>query len=465
MTTTPSNNRQVFTFGSEENNPSLEKFSSYLPIDIKPLFGRNWVTNGEANQNFAIFKDAYEDSPTNASIINSYVNYIFGEGLIDKNSTLIDKYISQEDTLLAVQDLKIYGGFSFQVIWNMIGKPLKLKYIPIYKLGVNYEQKNQEVNGYWFSYDWKNKGKYRPKFYPTFTGKYTEDQDIEILYVRRPTSETFFPIPDYLAGINWARMEGAIANGGFNFYQNSLSELTVINYNNGECDSATTAKDEADRVRKDITGSSNNGKVIVAFNDGAENAVTVDRIPPAEMSQHNVFYSEEAERKLIVAHSAPPILFAGSNQSGFSSNAEERAIAIKGLYRNNINPFRLTFLNGLYSVFQLIDPNIVLAFKDFEEATQLDTVDNAADNTNVEGTAVEVQNDATTQAQAQLKGSVGGVQSLLEVQASYVKGTTTYEAAIAILDLIFGFNRLQAIRLLGNPEVQDEPTNIDNTAI
>lgn len=454
MTTTNSKNRQVFTFGSEA---TIEKFSSYLPIDIKPVFGRNWVTNGESNSNFAIFKDAYEDSPTNASIINSYVNYIFGEGLIDKNATLIDKYLSQEDALLAVQDLKIYGGFSFQVIWNMLGKPLKLKYIPIYKLGVNYETKTQDANGYWFSYDWKNKGRYRPTLYPKFTGKYTSGQDIEILYVRRPTSESFFPIPDYLSGINWARMEGAIANGGFNFYQNSLSELTVINYNNGECDSAETAKLEADRVRLDVTGSSNAGKVIVAFNDGAENAVTVDRVPPAEMSQHNVFYSEEAERKLIVAHSAPPILFAGSNQgSGFSSNAEERAIAIKGLYRNNINPFRLTFLNGLYSVFKLIDPNIKLAFKDFEEATQLDTV---------EGTTVETQNDATTQAQAQLKGSVGGVQSLLEVQASYVAGTTTYEAAIAILDLIFGFNRLQAIRLLGNPEVKDETITIDKPLI
>jgi hypothetical protein len=41
---------------------------------------------------------------------------------------------------------------------------------------------------------------------------------------------------------------------------------------------------------------------------------------------------------------------------------------------------------------------------------------------------------------------------LLEVQASYAAGTTTYESAIAILDLIFGFRRDQAVRLLGNPD-------------
>jgi hypothetical protein len=49
----------------------------------------------------------------------------------------------------------------------------------------------------------------------------------------------------------------------------------------------------------------------------------VDRISPPELNQQNVFYAEEAERKLVVAHSAPPVLFAGSNNgSGFSSTDE-----------------------------------------------------------------------------------------------------------------------------------------------
>jgi hypothetical protein len=42
--------------------------SAYQPIDIKPLYGRKWVTNGVNNINFKTYKDAYDDSPTNASI-------------------------------------------------------------------------------------------------------------------------------------------------------------------------------------------------------------------------------------------------------------------------------------------------------------------------------------------------------------------------------------------------------------
>jgi hypothetical protein len=44
------------------------KMSAYQPIDIKPLYGRKWVTNGVNNVNFKTYKDAYDDSPTNSSI-------------------------------------------------------------------------------------------------------------------------------------------------------------------------------------------------------------------------------------------------------------------------------------------------------------------------------------------------------------------------------------------------------------
>jgi hypothetical protein len=330
---------------------------------------------------------------------------------------------------------------------------LRIEYIPIYKLAVNYDQDSIEVDGYWYSWDWKNNFVYRPTFYPKFDGTYKEE-NLEILVVRRATAEPFFPIPDYLSGIPWAQVEGELANGGKNHFKNALGALTVINYNNGRQATPELARQEAKKVRDNYVGTDNQAKVIVSFNESAESAVVVDQLHPPELNQQNVFYSEEAERKLIVAHSAPPILFSGSNSgSGFSSNADEIAVATKGLYRRHINPMRGVILNGLKSIFKLIDPEIKLDFKDFKEETELE---NKAE---VVGSPQAITlDDKTLEAQAQLKGSVGGVQSLLEVQASYSSGTTSYESAIAILDLIFGFSREQAVRLLGNP--QKESTQI-----
>lgn len=357
------------------------KMSAFQPIDIKPVYGRKWITNGVNNINFQTYKNAYDDSPTNASIINAFVNYVYGDGLVDKlkGETSIKSIISQEDVLLMVQDYKTYGGYSAQIIWNAATnlkdkKPLKIEYMPVYKLGVNYDGDNK-VDGYWYSYDWNNRARYKPTLYPNFNGKY-KDNNLEILYVRRPTAEPFFPIPDYLAGIPWAQVEGELANAGKQHFKNVMSALTVINYNNGRITDNDAAKAEADKVRNKVVGTENQSSVIVSFNDGAEEAVVVDQLHPPELNQQNVFYSEEAERKLIVAHSAPPVLFSGSNSgSGFSSNADEIAVATKGLYRRHINPMREIILNGLQSVFNLIDTKIVLDFYDFKEEETITTAE------------------------------------------------------------------------------------------
>lgn len=448
--------------------------SAYQPIDIKPIYGQKWLTNGTNNTNYKIYKDAYDDSPTNASIINAFTNYLYGQGLEDVNGKDISKYISQEDILLICQDYKTYGGYSVQIIW-FDEKPLRINYIPVYKLGVNLNDDNI-VNGYWYCWDWSNKYRYKPQFCPEFTGVY-KGYNLEILMVRRPTAEPYFPIPDYLSGIEWANVEGRLSNAAKNHFINAMSVLTVVNYNNGRIEDDELATAQAQKVRDKIVGTENQSSVIVAFNEGIEDAVTVDQLSPPELNNQNVFYSEEAERKLIVAHSAPPILFAGSNTgNGFSSNADEIATATRGLFRRHINPMRTVIIHGLNKIFNVIDSTIELDFYDFQEETALENTNNSSrvksnltllnpEQTTQETTDEPVKqvDEATRQAQAQLKGSVGGVQSLLEIQASYVSGATSYESAIAILDLIFGFSRVEAVRLLGEPKPPQNNEAVNTT--
>jgi len=65
------------------------------------------------------------------------------------------------------------------------------------------------------------------------------------------------------------------------------------------------------------------------------------------------------------------------------------------------------------------------------------------------------------EAQAMLKGSVGGVTALLELQKSVSEGTTDRGAAIAILEEIYGVDTATAERMLGTPkEVSPTPTPV-----
>lgn len=65
----------------------------------------------------------------------------------------------------------------------------------------------------------------------------------------------------------------------------------------------------------------------------------------------------------------------------------------------------------------------------------------------------------TLAAQAALKGSVGGVQGILAIQASYSSQLTTLESAVTILTEIFGFTRDIALSLLGNPIIEEGGTS------
>lgn len=359
---------QIFQFGGE-----LQKFSKFQPINIKPRQGQDWILNGNNNANFIVYQDAYNDSPTNSAIIDAYVSYMFGEGLIDLGSNSnLRQYVSDEDMLLMCHEFKKFGGYAYQIVWGSNKKPLRIKYVPVYKLGIRYNMESLEVVGYWYSYDWQNRYKYTPKFYPKFCGYY-QDNPVEVCLVRNPTSEPFFPVPDYLAGIPWAEVEGELGNAAISHFKNGIQSLTIVNYNQGRQETTELARIEADKVRKMVTGSENTERVIVSFNDSIEEAVTLDRIPPTELNNQNVFFAEEAERKLIVAHSAPPILFPGSNKAGgFSNNADEMALATKTLYRKKINPMRQIFVNGLKPALQLIDATINPWFKDFEEEKELE---------------------------------------------------------------------------------------------
>ena len=59
---------------------------------------------------------------------------------------------------------------------------------------------------------------------------------------------------------------------------------------------------------------------------------------------------------------------------------------------------------------------------------------------------------AKKEAQAVLKGSVGGVTALLEIQQSVAAGTTQRSAAIAIIEEIYGISAEKAAEMLGTPK-------------
>ena len=73
-----------------------------------------------------------------------------------------------------------------------------------------------------------------------------------------------------------------------------------------------------------------------------------------------------------------------------------------------------------------------------------------------------VDNDGTKKAQEELKGSVGGVTSLLAIQQSVAMETTTYNSGVAMLMNIYGYSEEVAKKMLGNPKIEKDANGTFN---
>lgn len=375
------------------------KMSAWQPIDINPQATQNGfdiVPNGVNNSNYKILSNAYNDSPTHQSIVNSFVNFMYANGLKNIGSDLnINTYLEEDTVELACLDVKLFGGFALQVIWNdseQERKILKFEYIPIEKLAVVLDKQkvNPKVIGYSYSWNWEQSGTYAPVPCKKFDGTY--QGGVEIVVVQRVTKNSFYPLPDYFSGINYCVSEGFLGQNTKTHFQFENKITTVINFNGGKNLSEKVKQEKAKQIKEDYTGGSPKHNVVVSYNNDALDATTIDQVDVPNVNQQNVFYAEECERKIIVAHSAPKILFSGSNNaSGFSSNAEEILVATKEMYRRNINPLRKVVIDGFEKLFKLIDYNVKLEFEDFEEFKEikdLQTPDLAGDG----GFDAEIEN-------------------------------------------------------------------------
>lgn len=350
-------------------NISHFEFSAYETGITKPSLGTKYTLNGINNENFKKYQDAFDDSPTNAFIIKTIVNYIVGDGLKDLNGKINPHdYISKSDLRLLCLDFKLNGS-AFPQIINYQKEPIKIKHTPVTRVGLNINTNPKssdfmEVDGYWYCWDYKEKYKFAPKFYPKFGAK-SEGVGIEIMHIKNLSSEPYFPFPDWFSGIKSAKIEAALIDDAVNHVLRGFQGKTVININNG----SMMSDDEKEAVRLEIkknwTGTENSDGVTVSVNDSVEDSIIVDTIEPRGRNEQFVTYDETAEIKLMAAHSAMNILFQRPGSSGFSNNADEIATATDSLYLGVINPMREIILDALNEIFKKINPDVNIDFINF----------------------------------------------------------------------------------------------------
>jgi hypothetical protein len=431
--------------------------SNYIRPDIVEVTSKDWVLNGKNNSFYQYTIDRFNGSPTNAAIINSYVDLIYGKGLRAKNAnteqglkdwTRLKTILMSKDLRRIINDFELFGQASMDIIQTN-GKGLSsISHIAQNLTAPSIENDDCEIEKYFVSKDWSKhaQAKFTPKPFPAFDGKASQS-----IYSIKPykAGKNYFADPDYLAGMPYAEMEEEIANLNINSIKNGLSAGYIINVPDGiNLTSEQRKKFKAD-VEKQLTGSSNATTFVMSWN-ARDVEITITPFPVNQnIHKQWEFLTGESRQQLLTAHRVTsPMLFGIKDNTGFGNNAEELDTAEAQLMKRVIAPKQAFIIDALEEVLTAYGINLDLEFIPLTESNgekQSKTAIGAA------LPSAPVDED-TAKAQASLRGSVGGVTGILGIQTSVTEGKTDFDSAVTILMEIYGFDREVALSLLGKPK-------------
>lgn len=353
---------------NQKNDIRFLGFNKYVRPEIKVLPSRKYVLNGKNNEFYTYLNARYYGSVTHSSVCNSYIDLMYGRGLdsegqSDKDWKRFEEILSKKDIRKVCADYQIYREYSVQIIRQKGNKNeiATISHIAKNLVVPSVENEDGEIVSYWFSRDWSKLWKYPPIEIPAFG--MGEDGETEI-YVGKPYSvgKEYFPDPDYLAALPYTEFEEEVANYYVSHVKNGLSFGNIINVPSSYNWSDDQKNKYERQVKENTTGSSNAGKVIVAFLGGNE-PVTISTIENNTAHKQWDFLTKEARQQILTAHkTTSPSIVGVISSTGFSNTADEMDTAEEQLMKRVISPKQNFITDGIEDILSSVGLNIELKF-------------------------------------------------------------------------------------------------------
>jgi len=353
----------------DNSNISIINLAQYEAPKVVENSRDEWVSYGDKNDFYDFLIGRYKQSGTNNSVINNISRLIYGRGVdaFDSNKkpneyAMLKTLITPKALRGIAKNFKMLGAGYFQVSYNKNHtKILKVDYINTNLIRVGKCNDKGEIDSFYFSNDWDDIRRNEPVRYSAYG---TSKDSIEIFCLKFDSVDMkYYTEPDYLGAIKYAILEEEIADFLITDVQQSFSGQKVINFNNGVGTPETRAIIEKS-VRQRLQGAKGD-KVIIAFNENKDMATTIDDIALTDAPEHYSYLATEAQSKLLNAHGvvSPMIVGITTENSGFSSNADEIEMATKVFYNQSIVPFQEAILEALEEFLAFNGASLKLYFK------------------------------------------------------------------------------------------------------
>ena len=371
----------------KKDNISVIHLAEYNLPSISEQNNKDWIQFGDENLYPQYLLELYNGSSINNAIIKGVSSMIYGEGL---DATDREESDSKKESWLALNgllhnspkntlkclafDLKLFGMCYVNTIWNRPRtKIIEFRHIPAQYMRSGKQDAYGKINEYYYSADWTNTRKNKPRHYKAFDLKNRKDANQVLCIKDYSPGSHYYATPDYQGSTSYIQLDMEIAQFHLSNIKSGMFPSMAINMANG-----IPTREERRTIERQINakfgGSGNAGKILLTFNDGKETAPEIVPINANDNSDSYQFLSTETTRKVLTGHRVTsPLLFGVKGDgSGFGNNADELRDSYS-LYNNTvIKPFQNTLLEGLEPIFHANDIDLDLYFKTLKPADFID---------------------------------------------------------------------------------------------
>jgi hypothetical protein len=337
----------------------LAKYVKIEPIEFEDRKG--WVGYGEGNSFPQYLIELYNTSPVHGALVNSISFMIAGKEFTAASQvTLREIQRLKLDKVLhsTALDLKLQGGFYWEVIWSMDRSTIaQINHLPYENCRLACSDDNDDVTGVWYSRDWSDtrKKKNNPHYIPFFDINTKEENPKQVMFQHSMmVGSEYYPKPDYIGSINWIELTRQIGEYHVNNILNGFFPSLIASFNNG----IPTLEEQRmikQQLQLSIQGAENAGKVLTFFNEERDRGVEFTAFPISDSDKQYEFLSTESTNQILIAHRVTsPLLFGIRDGGGLGSNTDELKTSMYLFTKQVIEPFQRIICDGVDEILRAI---------------------------------------------------------------------------------------------------------------
>jgi len=368
---------------------SINLGSSVAP-KIQEVRGRDYIEYSDEDglwknlyPNFII--DLYYNSSTHAAIVNSTSEMVAGSDIVidDEEDINLEAVVKLKKFLKNINgkesahqiikkvafDFKLQGAYALHVIYNQdLTEIVQVFHVGVEKVRAGRPNALGKIDTYYISADWSNVRSNKPMPIAAFDTRNRSVSQLIYTGSYSPNMDVYFT-PDSIAGNNWALIESKIAEYHLQNVTNSFSGSYMFSFNNG-----IPTEDERNKIESDIksklTGSGNAGKFLLSFSDDKTRAPEIHPMNSADLSEQYITLQTLIVQNILTSHRVTSKTLLGIDSAdGFSSSADELAVASNFYLNQVVVPLQLNILDTLQSILAVNDIDLPVKFVQLKPIT------------------------------------------------------------------------------------------------